>query len=416
MLLHVYVGPSLGRDAPVLADPRIRVRPPLRHGDLFDPAIADTDTVVVLDGAWHQTPAVRHKELLALLARGVRVIGGASLGAIRAAELQQFGMVGVGAVFRAYLSGDIDGDDEVAVGQAPDGDLRALTWPVVNLRHVLRRAAHEGVVTARAAEDLLTALCAVYYPQRTMAAVRAVCRAHQAGRFADWLDDRRAADPYFGDIKRADALEALEAGLDEHLPRLQPRPVAESGYYRRWANHAVASVVDGQRLQAAVRVAYQAFFDPFFPQVWNDLLEHLSRHPADGGAGVPLPQRVKAATGGGGVPAHVLFRPVPDLRDEGARARLLRDETAADRAAIVRYQAIREAARHDVPGFSDEAVDDSVARRSLFRLWDTTPDLLEDAAAARGFRSGEDAIGSLKWFIPGLVHDQEQRQERADVR
>ncbi|MDN3029626.1 TfuA-like protein [Streptomyces sp. S.PB5] len=48
---------------------------------MFDAAIADTDTVVLLDGLYHQVPALRHKEILALLVRGVRVIGAASLGA-----------------------------------------------------------------------------------------------------------------------------------------------------------------------------------------------------------------------------------------------------------------------------------------------------------------------------------------------
>ncbi|ARX85496.1 hypothetical protein SMD44_04960 [Streptomyces alboflavus] len=387
------------------------------HGDLFDPAIADTDTVVVLDGAWHQKPAARHKEFLALLARGVRVIGGASLGAIRAAELQPFGMTGVGAVFRAYLQGEIEGDDEVAVGQAPDGDMRALTWPVVNLRHVLKLAVCEGVVTAQAAEHLLAALRAVYYSERTTAALRAVCRAHHTDQFGGWLDERRAADPHFGDIKQADAVEALEVALAEGLPRPQPRPVPESGYYRRWANHAAAQMVGGQRLSTVVRVAYQAFFDPSFPQVWNGFLKHRSLHPSDGGVSVPLQQRVKAVTGGaGGLPAHMLFRPVPDLRDEDTVARLLGRETPADRATIIRYQACREAARRTVRGFSVQAVDDGVARRALLRLWDVTPELLEEAAAARGFRSGEDAICSLKVFIAGLVHDQEQRGESADVR
>ncbi|MEV7304560.1 TfuA-like protein [Streptomyces clavifer] len=78
------------------------------------------------------------------MGRGVHVIGAASIGALRAAELAPYGMLGVGSVYAAYHRGDITADDEVAVGQAPDGQWEALTWPLVNLRSVLRLAQEAG--------------------------------------------------------------------------------------------------------------------------------------------------------------------------------------------------------------------------------------------------------------------------------
>ncbi|MFB7983957.1 TfuA-like protein [Streptomyces vinaceus] len=53
-------------------------------------------------------------------------------------------MLGVGTIYTSYMRGEIDGDDEVAIGQAPDGQWDALTWPLVNLRQVLHlaQAAH----------------------------------------------------------------------------------------------------------------------------------------------------------------------------------------------------------------------------------------------------------------------------------
>ncbi|MFF3404036.1 TfuA-like protein [Streptomyces sp. NPDC002659] len=150
-MIHVYAGPTLGRSEPLLSAPSVRVLPPVRHGDFFDQAIADDDTVLIIDGVYHQAPALRYKEILAVMSRGVRVIGAASIGALRAAELYQFGMLGVGRVFQAYVRGDIDGDDEVAVGQEPGGEQRALTWPLVNLRYVLQLAQEDGVVSGRVA-------------------------------------------------------------------------------------------------------------------------------------------------------------------------------------------------------------------------------------------------------------------------
>ncbi|MFI1400750.1 TfuA-like protein [Streptomyces sp. NPDC020681] len=69
---------------------------------------------------------MRHKEILA---RGVRVIGAGSIGALQAAELYPLSMVGAGCVFEAYVHGDLDGDDEVVVGQEPGEGQRGLTWP-----------------------------------------------------------------------------------------------------------------------------------------------------------------------------------------------------------------------------------------------------------------------------------------------
>lgn len=411
-MIHVYVGPTLSRDEPLLDAPSIRVLPPVRHGDLFSDAIAPDDTVVIIDGVYHQAPALRHKEILAALSRGVRVIGAASIGALRAAELHEFGMLGVGAVFRAYVRGDIDGDDEVAVGQEPGGDLRALTCPLVNLRHVLEIAEHQGVVGNEVASGLLEALRSVYYPQRTMAAVLAVCRRYGAGDFGAWLEEQRRADRHFGDVKRIDALEAVQAALDGPSPRpgLMTGAHWDTAYYRRWANYFAVQEVDGLELPTSLRVSYQAIFDPQFPGVWLAHLDHLSRHPDDGGVGMPLAERMARLTceHPSPLPVHAVFRPPLDLRDAPTVSHLLAGETPADRATIARYRALNEDARLSHPGFCPEAIKDSVTRTALLRLWRCEPVRLEDETAARGFRGSAHAIEEMKHFMVGLLHDQAQ--------
>ncbi|WP_188300761.1 TfuA-like protein [Streptomyces sp. CBMA156] len=397
-MIHLYVGPTLGPSESLLHHPRVRTHPPARHGDLFTDSIADGDRIVLIDGVFHQSPALRHKEILAALGRGIAVFGAASIGALRAAELAPYGMVGVGAVYGAYARGEITGDDEVAVGQAPDGPRQALTVPLVNLRHMLELARGEGVVDQTLAEDLLERFRAVYYPQRTAAAVRAMCRRADAVHFLDWLTGRRAADPHFGDLKRADALAAVHRALDDAPVPAAPA-VAENSYFRQWANAHARQRVDGLDLLTLDRVAYQQVFDPRFPTRWHAFLqEHSRRAPGDGR---PLDERLAEA---GGLPAHRVFRPPVDLRDGRVVARLLAGETLADRLAVARYAAARDAARAR-PGFSVQAVRAGLVRVLLTQAWRVDEGRLDEEASARGLGSAVRAVDAARALVPGYFDE-----------
>ncbi|MET7944388.1 TfuA domain-containing protein [Streptomyces sp. NPDC005302] len=418
LMIHVYCGPTLGPDDPVLAHPAVRWLAPARHGDFFDPVIADTDTVVLVDGVYHQAPAVRHKELLALMARGVRVIGAASIGALRAAELHQFGVEGVGAVFELYRSGRLTADDEVAVGQDPvDG--RALTWPLVNLRHVLGLAAAAGVLPPgpRPVDRLLDELRGVYYAQRTPAAVRAVCRRAGAGPFVEWLDEQRAADARFGDVKYSDAVAAVRVALEGGGRGEEAVPaVWDTGYFRRWRGHFATQVVDGVAMPTRLRVVYQQVFDPGFAAVWRVYLERCSLFPPDGGARMPLSQRTRDLTGtADGSLLHAVVRVDPDRCDGSALNVLLARESVADRTAVVRYAAAIERARRAVPGFTVEGVRDDVVMRMLTEVWRCDGAGLGEQARLRGLQTAGRAVEQAKVLVAGFMEDQ-RRMEGGLVR
>lgn len=411
-MIHVFVGPTLPRSEPLLTAPGVRLLPPTRHGDLFDTAIRSGDTVLIIDGVYHQAPALRHKEILAAMARGVRVIGAASIGALRAAELAPFGMIGIGSIFDAYARGEIDGDDEVAVGQAPDSEWDALTWPVVNLRYVLELAQLAGVLDPERAAGLLVALRAVYYPQRTTAAVRAVCRRHGEREFAGWLTERRASDRHFGDLKRADALAAVRAALEGLAPQAadqRSEAMWETTHFRRWFNAHARARVDGLELSTEDRLVYQQVFNPAFGETWATYLEHRSRHPARG-PGLPLMARLDQVTGGD-LPAHQVFHPAVDLRDEATVTLLLAGETPEDRQTVARYA--EALARRTRPGFSVAAVREDLTRHVLLELWQCHPERFDAEASARGLVSGARAVEAAKRLIPGVLAEKSERTEAA---
>lgn len=408
-MIHVFVGPTLPRSEPSLAVPGVRVWPPVRHGDLFDPAIRSSDTLVIIDGVYHQAPALRHKEILAAMGRGVQVIGAASIGALRAAELTSFGMLGVGSVFTAYARGEIDGDDEVAVGQAPDGEWDALSWPLVNLRHVVQLAQVAGLLDGERAFALLAHFRAVYYPQRTTGAVRAVCHRRGENEFAGWLVEQRKRDPYFGDVKRADALAAVRTALDGWTPRAEARPAPgtwESPYFWQWSNAFARSRIDGVHLFTRDRLLYQQVCGRAFPETWLAYLTHRSLLPPGGGRGRPLEERLAEVADD--LAVHQVFHPTLDLRDETAVSLLLADETAEDRRAVARYADALAFACRSRAGFSTAAVRDDLTRRMLLEAWRCPPERLDEEASARGLVCATRAVQAAKRLVPGFLAEQKE--------
>lgn len=406
-MIHVFVGPTLPRADPVLASPCVQVWPPVRHGDLFHAAIVSGDTVVILDGVYHQSPALRHKEILAVLDRGVRVIGAASIGALRAAELAPFGMLGIGRIYDAFVSGELVGDDEVAVGHSPDGNQEALTWPLVNLRYAADQAVAAGLLAVERAAGLVDAWRAIDYPQRTTTAVRAVCHREDATVFTGWLTGQLAYDEHRFNLKRADARAAVRAAVDGSVSscgRLAiPAQLQDTTYFRRWSNAFARSHVDGIDLSTQDRVLYQQVFDPAFPDVWATYLEHRSRHPVGGGPAVPLAERLARA--GGDLPAHQVFHPVVDLRQDKTVSLLLAAETREDRRAVARYAAVLARERHLRPGFVSAAVSDDLTRQILMQVWPCSAGRFDAEAASRGLSSGASAVEEAKRFMPGFRED-----------
>ncbi|MGB7789294.1 TfuA-related McrA-glycine thioamidation protein [Methanoregula sp.] len=207
----VFLGPSLDREAAEAILPA-EYRPPAKRGDLIRAAEDGATVIGLIDGVFHQESAVAHREILAALRKGVRVIGASSMGALRAAEMDTLGMVGIGEVYRMYKTGELISDDEVALVFDPVSGY-SLSEPLVNIRFTLRKARDAGVISREEHDALLAAARSVFYPHRTYARIAAAA-AGPAGtgtqeRFLAWVGEHAC------DRKRLDAIEALEyiAGL-----------------------------------------------------------------------------------------------------------------------------------------------------------------------------------------------------------
>lgn len=205
----VFIGPSVDR-ATVKQHFWGTVHPPVRRGDIeaLLGGARRPRSIGIVDGCFLQSLAVSPKEILRAIDAGVTVIGGASMGALRAVECEPFGMYGVGEIFGMYVAGDLDADDEVAITFDPE-TLRATSEPMVNIRMAMRHA----VATRRL--DAATALAVqqtgkgMYFPDRTYANIGHMVKDRIS---REQLAQYRAyvTSPDRLDQKRADAIDLLD--------------------------------------------------------------------------------------------------------------------------------------------------------------------------------------------------------------
>ncbi|WP_372350816.1 TfuA-like protein [Streptomyces sp. KL116D] len=245
--------------------PEAEVHPPVVHGDLLRLGLFPGDRVLIIDGLWHQSAPVRHKEILLLLAHGVAVFGAASMGALRAAELAPYGMVGIGEVFRAFRDGDLDGDDEVAVLQGTDG--RPLTLALVDVRVMLRTAAESGRITQGQARALTELAAALPYARRSRTALGQAAEDHQLGAALE-AAQARCGRPY--SQKHEDAVHALRllatgAAAANGRPAWATEPW-ETSFVRAWRAQYEPT---GSRLPFLALLQHQQLYNPGFPARWR---------------------------------------------------------------------------------------------------------------------------------------------------
>lgn len=146
--VYVFLGPTLPReDAALELD--ATYLPPVAQGDVLRLCAEKPAAIGIVDGFFESVPSVWHKEILYAIHAGIPVFGASSMGALRAAELYPFGMIGVGAIFEAFRDGRLEDDDEVAVIHGPaELGYTSLSEAMVNIRRTLSDAVADRVLTA----------------------------------------------------------------------------------------------------------------------------------------------------------------------------------------------------------------------------------------------------------------------------
>jgi hypothetical protein len=197
----LFAGPSIyGLDLGGAED--LVLRPPAACGDILAAVREGFRAIGLVDGVFGSERSVWHKEILVALDRGVRVLGAASMGALRAAECDRFGMEGVGAIYVDYRDGRRTDDSDVALLHGPaELNFRPLTLALADADATLANLRSLGLLSPQQAESLKQTARQMHFSQRTWRAM-----ADTADSPAQLLD---AVSRYAVEQKKADACELI---------------------------------------------------------------------------------------------------------------------------------------------------------------------------------------------------------------
>ena len=254
MTICIFTGPTLTPEEG-LTELEAVYLPPVAQGDVLRLARREPRAIGIIDGYFDHVASVWHKEILWAISRGIHVYGGASMGALRAAELVPFGMVGVGSIFEQFRDGVLEDDDEVAVAHGlADTGYRCVSEAMVNIRATLARAEAEAVLRPATRAALIGMAKGLFYPERSYQ--RILRLATEAGlppaeleRLRDWLPQGAV------DLKRQDALAMLRLMRSELSGDAPPKRVDYRMEHTDFWFHVMRSESEGRPGSTDVRAA-----------------------------------------------------------------------------------------------------------------------------------------------------------------
>lgn len=199
----IFTGPSLSiEEASQIL--KADYRGPIKRGDILEVIKDSPEVIGIIDGVFHQQPAVSHREILEAINNGIKVVGGSSMGALRASELDDLGMIGIGYVYQQYKTGAIESDDDVAIILNPQTH-EQLSDSLVSIDYNLKKARAAGILSADELEKILDISKSTFYPNRTYDKIF-----RDSNLNDDLIDNLKKFIKEHGcDVKRNDAIAVL---------------------------------------------------------------------------------------------------------------------------------------------------------------------------------------------------------------
>ena len=208
----IFVGPSINSEYRESLNKKeeFLIRPPIQAGDIWKVLSEEKDIshILIIDGYFYTKLSVLHKEILSAINQNKNVIGAASMGALRAKELNSYGMIGFGEVYDFYNQFPHTGDDEVGILHTDDMQYKNLSIPLINLRILLNKKEFINHKMKLYLSSLINKLEKVAFPKRTWQYINNITLNEFSIEYSDFPNLLKK--DYF-DYKSEDAKKSIES-------------------------------------------------------------------------------------------------------------------------------------------------------------------------------------------------------------
>ncbi len=159
---HIYTGTSL-KIASKSED--VIVHPPIVRGDLINSKYRKGDSVLIIDGFFHQRESVDLTEIKHTIHSGILVYGTSSMGALRAVEAQALGMKGFGYIYRLLRRQAIV-DDEIVAQLVNPIDYTPITYALIDVYYAIKQLRINNSINDSQYFDLVRMMSTSHYSER----------------------------------------------------------------------------------------------------------------------------------------------------------------------------------------------------------------------------------------------------------
>jgi len=144
------------------ADERLVITTPAEQGDLLMAILAGFRNILIIDGYFYSKFPCTTFEVMLALEQGLNVFGAASIGALRAVELDHYGMTGMGYVYDTLKRKPVKPYHIVA--QTYTEEDAALTPPLADIIYFLNSAVAAGVLAEADSKKHLAVATEIPFP------------------------------------------------------------------------------------------------------------------------------------------------------------------------------------------------------------------------------------------------------------
>jgi len=141
-----------------------------------------------------------------VLKSNIKVYGASSMGALRASELDRYGMVGIGKIYNWYRDGTLNSDDEVALSFDSE-EFIPISEPLVNIRETMKKALSENIINQEEYKIIFESAKKLYFPERKWKNIIQISEKKMGKNlsyFSDFVKTQKV------DVKKEDAILLLK--------------------------------------------------------------------------------------------------------------------------------------------------------------------------------------------------------------